>query len=1065
MKSLKVRHIFVILSALILAIFGASIHYSEPTAANVSTWTALRNGLDRADDAPHILIFSDIFQDQMGASLYPPTVVNSAANITITRGPSANGSIIINSPPLDNVVIFVDGRLNLEDWADVSGRTITWNVEFRVRAGGTLVLGHNHMITRGVFVEPGGTFNNLHTGEIIRPEPPPAPEYFRITLNEILDDEIINSTYSSHRYGSDVVIQPPKLAEDAEFIGWTGFITSNEPILNFTMPNHDIVLNFHQNTKIRAPEYFELTINLVLDDEIIYTMSSEHRYGEEIQIEAPDPVENVEFLGWTGFIISDESILNFVMPNHDIVLNFNQRTVIPPPEYFEITLNLVLDGEIIYTTSSRHLYGDPIQIEAPTPAENVEFIGWTGFITSDEPILNFAMPNRDITLNINQITIPPPVEYFEITINLILDDEIIYTISSDHRYGEEIRIESPTPGENVEFLGWTGFIASDEPILNFAMPNRDITLNINQRTIPPAPEYFEITLNLILDDEIIYTMRSMHQYGEDIEIHSPTPGENIEFIGWTGFITTAEPDLSFTMPNHDITLNINQRTIPPAPEYFEITINFVLDDEIIHTTSSEHRYGEAVRIESPTLEENIEFLGWTGFIASDDPILNFTMPAKNVILYHNTKTIPPTPPDPQYRLFVASYLYGEHMGYLVPVVFVENGDYNREMPVNYNEFGIPFVWLAEGRLFWLNITIPDFYRLSGEDANYWIMDYMGAGDMRIRADFVGLYRAKIDEAEHIGAAGTYVELATEPREGYNFGGWRVLSGEISIDSPENLEANFVMPRGEFPGQIVAEISTIWTAIETERPPPPPPLPPLILPIRPILPPPTPRPPTIIQIPAHTPEPPRRAPSIPAAEIPSLAFTSVPQLFSVNMPDLPAESGYFPYILLVTSRNIFPGVSADNFAPNSPITRAMFVHILANLQPAENLPENSANFADIPQDSWYFNAVNWAVDLGLVSGMDDGNFAPYDAVSREQLALIVHRFIVTLDIEIPLSTEFAPFADQAQLAPWSRKPAIFLHQAGLLTTRQGHNFEPQSPATRAEAAVTIARLYLLMHENR
>ena len=68
---------------------------------------------------------------------------------------------------------------------------------------------------------------------------------------------------------------------------------------------------------------------------------------------------------------------------------------------------------------------------------------------------------------------------------------------------------------------------------------------------------------------------------------------------------------------------------------------------------------------------------------------------------------------------------------------------------------------------------------------------------------------------------------------------------------------------------------------------------------------------------------------------------------------------------------------------------MIVSILARLENVTSA--ESAGFADV-DDEWYATAVNWAASVGVVSGIGEGNFSPNAAITREQLAAILQRYL-------------------------------------------------------------------------
>ena len=84
-----------------------------------------------------------------------------------------------------------------------------------------------------------------------------------------------------------------------------------------------------------------------------------------------------------------------------------------------------------------------------------------------------------------------------------------------------------------------------------------------------------------------------------------------------------------------------------------------------------------------------------------------------------------------------------------------------------------------------------------------------------------------------------------------------------------------------------------------------------------------------------------------------------------------------------------GVGDDTFDPNGIGTRAMVVTMLWRL--AGEPEAGEAVFTDLDEDSWYYQAVNWAAGTGAVLGTSEDTFSPDEPITREQLAVILYRY--------------------------------------------------------------------------
>ena len=105
----------------------------------------------------------------------------------------------------------------------------------------------------------------------------------------------------------------------------------------------------------------------------------------------------------------------------------------------------------------------------------------------------------------------------------------------------------------------------------------------------------------------------------------------------------------------------------------------------------------------------------------------------------------------------------------------------------------------------------------------------------------------------------------------------------------------------------------------------------------------------------------------------------------------AESDWFYDAVRYAYENGLMGGIGDNlFAPNHPTTRAQLVTILYRLE-GEPAVTGQGPFTDVEADTWYTDAVTWAAEEGVVNGVSATQFAPGNNITREQLATILFRY--------------------------------------------------------------------------
>ena len=114
----------------------------------------------------------------------------------------------------------------------------------------------------------------------------------------------------------------------------------------------------------------------------------------------------------------------------------------------------------------------------------------------------------------------------------------------------------------------------------------------------------------------------------------------------------------------------------------------------------------------------------------------------------------------------------------------------------------------------------------------------------------------------------------------------------------------------------------------------------------------------------------------------------------NFPDISSSDWYEDYVLRAKNAEIVNGRKDGTFDPNSPITRAEAVKILLLSSKteilsddAENSGENVKNFSDVPDYAWYYDVIQTAQHLKIISGKSDGKFYPEDNITRAEFSKI------------------------------------------------------------------------------
>ena len=171
-------------------------------------------------------------------------------------------------------------------------------------------------------------------------------------------------------------------------------------------------------------------------------------------------------------------------------------------------------------------------------------------------------------------------------------------------------------------------------------------------------------------------------------------------------------------------------------------------------------------------------------------------------------------------------------------------------------------------------------------------------------------------------------------------------------------------------------------------------------------------------------------------------------------DLTAGSWYYEAVRSALKNGLMNGTSAHTFSPDAPMTRTMLVTILWRM--AGQPSAKTSPFKDVVSGSWYAQAVHWAYDRGIVTGVSETAFAPNEPVTREALVTILYRY-ASLKQNLPAADDqTSRFADGRQVSAFAREAVNWALQTGLLTGVRETTLSAKGLATRAQIAVLIER---------
>ena len=170
-------------------------------------------------------------------------------------------------------------------------------------------------------------------------------------------------------------------------------------------------------------------------------------------------------------------------------------------------------------------------------------------------------------------------------------------------------------------------------------------------------------------------------------------------------------------------------------------------------------------------------------------------------------------------------------------------------------------------------------------------------------------------------------------------------------------------------------------------------------------------------------------------------------------DVPADSFYYDAVAWAVREGITAGISESIFGPNLSCSRAQ---IVAFLWRAADCPEPTItvhSFKDVAAGSFYEKAVLWAVETGITYGTDATHFSPNQVCSRAQIVAFLWR---AMGSQEPVSAN-NPFVD-VKSTDFFYKAVLWAAENHITAGLDATHFGPNSPCNRAQVVSFLFRTY-------
>ena len=174
-------------------------------------------------------------------------------------------------------------------------------------------------------------------------------------------------------------------------------------------------------------------------------------------------------------------------------------------------------------------------------------------------------------------------------------------------------------------------------------------------------------------------------------------------------------------------------------------------------------------------------------------------------------------------------------------------------------------------------------------------------------------------------------------------------------------------------------------------------------------------------------------------------------------DVKTSDWYYDAVAYVYEKGLMTGLNATTFGPGEPLSRAQFAVILHRMNGTPEVAYTE-KFPDVADNIWYTDAILWANSIGVVNGYSDsGKFGPGDNITREQMALMMYRYANYMRYDTSVKADFSKFKDAARVSSFAAEAMKWAVGNGIITGKNsGTMIDPQGNAARAECATIIMR---------
>lgn len=174
-------------------------------------------------------------------------------------------------------------------------------------------------------------------------------------------------------------------------------------------------------------------------------------------------------------------------------------------------------------------------------------------------------------------------------------------------------------------------------------------------------------------------------------------------------------------------------------------------------------------------------------------------------------------------------------------------------------------------------------------------------------------------------------------------------------------------------------------------------------------------------------------------------------------DVKKENWFYPAVSYVMNKGLMTGMANGGFSPNEELSKAQFAVVLYRMDGSPKV-RLSGNALAVPENAYYAPAVFWANQEGLMKGFQGTSINPEDQITREEMVTMLFRYAQYKGFDTQERADLTQFADAEKVSP-AAKEAISWAAATEMISGDGKDrlLKPKDSASRAVCAAMITHL--------